>query len=195
MSILELPNSTRLIFNGWKDGFSQSQRDIVVSGDIDLVGTYRTQYLLQVNSPLSSNSEWYDAGTVVKLQQPSSYPMSGPLGLLGSRYDFVGWSGDINSTLTQLEVVMNAPKTVNAHFSTDYHALVISVIVALGLGAALSLTLVRYRGKYHEANEQDDSGVSCAECGESVESGWAYCIHCGAALSEPEPSSESRPES
>lgn len=193
-SNLELPNSTRLIFNGWKDGSSQSQRDIIVSGDMDLVGTYGTQYLLQVNSPFSSTSEWYDVGAVVKLQQPSSYSMSGLLGLLGSRYDFVAWSGDINSTTTQLDVVMNAPKSLNANFSTDYHTLVVPVVIALGLGAALALTLVRYRGKYHEENEPSDFAVSCIKCGESVESGWAYCIHCGAALSEPDPSPQSRPE-
>ena len=129
--LVEFRNSTRLVFNGWSDGNNQTQRSVVLDGDVKLVGSYRTQYLLRVNSPVSSYSEWYDAGSNAELHSPSSVPMNWPLGLLGLQYNFVGWTGDINSPLSDVNVTMNSPKTLNANFSADYAPLILPVVIAV----------------------------------------------------------------
>lgn len=131
--ILEFENGTRLIFAGWKDDGTQTQRAILMSGDEKLVGSYGIQYLLRVNSPVSTYSEWYDAGSVARLEQPTSYPINGLFGLFGSRYNFLGWSGAVSSSFPQVNVTMNAPKNVNANFSIDYPSLAVPIILAVGL--------------------------------------------------------------
>ena len=53
-AIVEFHNSTRIVFNGWKDGNGQNQRTLLIDGDVVLVGSYRTQYSLQANLPGST---------------------------------------------------------------------------------------------------------------------------------------------
>ncbi len=130
---LEFQNSTRITFSSWKDGNSQPQKSVVLDGDVKLVGSYKIQYLLQVNSPVSSHLEWFDPGTNANLQSPSSVPMDWPLGVLGVRYYFVGWTGDVNSSLSQLTVTMNGPKTVEANFSSDYGPLIVLGTLSAGI--------------------------------------------------------------
>ena len=60
----EYQNSTRIVFSGWQDGNNQTQRRISLTGDTQLIGYYRAQYLLKVTSSQSGYSyqKWYDAG-------------------------------------------------------------------------------------------------------------------------------------
>ena len=182
--VVEFQNATRVVFEGWNDGNNQTQRRVMLDGDIRLVGSYKIQYLLQVNSPVSPQSDWYDAGSNVALQSPSLVPMNWPLDLFGVTYRFVGWTGDARSQSPQINITINSPTTVNANFSVDYGPLIIPAIFAVGIAGSVVIALIRHRGTHKMATEPrgQESAPRCGKCGEVVEEDWAHCIRCGAAL-------------
>jgi len=182
--LVEFQNSTRLVFNGWNDGNNQTKRSVMLDGDVELVGSYKTQYLLRVNSPVSSYSEWYDAGSNAELHSPSSVPMNWPLGLLGLQYKFVGWTGDVSSRLADVNVTMNSPKTLNANFSADYSPLIMPVVIACGVTGAVAFLMFRRPG---QSNGNKSEALRCVKCGELIENeDWTHCIRCGASLKDSE---------
>jgi hypothetical protein len=187
--VVELQNSTRLVFSGWSDGINQTQRTVTLHGDMRLNGSYRTQYLLTVNSivPEYSKSDWYDAGANVSLRVDGSIPMGGVLGSMGARYVFRGWSGDLTSNSASVSVVMDKPKTLNADFAADYTSLVIPAIAAVGLIGGVVLVALKRKPSTPAPEEEAASTIEeqkvCDSCGEPVENEWAHCIHCGKALS------------
>ena len=187
---VELKNSTRLVFIGWSDGNNNTARSVLLDGDVKLAGFYRHQYLLQVASSVStySYSKWYDAGSNVTLQVNSTVPFGSPLDLLGLKYVFQGWTGDVDSQLNQVNVTMNSSKSINATFSVDYTPLVLPAILAAGIIGAFILTMLRRKrtvtnlpSETAESPQETDSPV-CSSCGKSVEKEWKHCIHCGADL-------------
>ena len=190
---VELKNSTRLIFSGWSDGNNSTGRSILLDGEVKVVGYYHSQYLLQVASPVSeySYSKWYDAGSNITLSVNNTVPFNSPLDLIGLKYVFQGWTGDLNSRLNQVNVTMNSPKSVNVNFSVDYTPLVLPCILAVGIIGALILTMLRRRraaanppsepGEAVEAPEETDA-LMCSNCGKAIENEWKHCIHCGADL-------------
>ena len=178
----EFQNSTRIVFTGWKDGNSQTERSFQLNGNIRLVGSYRTQYKLSVNSPVSSYSEWYDAGSIAEVHAISSFPMNWPLDVLGLQYNFVGWSGNTNSPMPDLNVTMSTPKTLNANFSPNYSILIIPAILALGGTGVISFFINRQL-KSDRSKTSEDSR-HCGECGELAEEDWTHCMHCGSKLED-----------
>jgi len=195
---VELKNSTRLIFNGWSDRDNNTSRTVLLDGDVTVTGSYRHQYLLQVASPVAaySASKWYDAGANVTLQVNSTVPFGSPLNLLGLKFVFQGWTGDVNSTLNQVNVTMNSPKSINAAFSVDYRPLIVPGIIIAGIIGAIILTMLRRNktvtnppSETVEVAQEAESPV-CSGCGEPVEKEWKHCIHCGADLPGPSPINE-----
>jgi hypothetical protein len=174
-------NSTRLAFNGWSDGNVETSRTVLASHDLNLVGSYRIQYLLHVNSPVSSYSEWHDTGALVKLQQPNYQPMNGILGQLGCRYTFDRWSGDIDSSTTQVEIRMDSPKTVNANFQIDLSSVAIPTIVILGLLCGVGFIFYRRASPVH--SDLTSETIACSRCGKENKRGWEFCATCGEPLS------------
>jgi hypothetical protein len=191
---VQFENSTRVVFAGWQGGTSATQRTVMLDGDSKIVGSYKKQYLLQVNSvaPGYSNSTWYDAGSKVTLVTKSRVPMSWPFGLLGLSGDFNGWSGAVNSGSTQINITMNGPKVVTANFTADYTPLVIPAIIVAGMFGALALFVARKRvsGRSVSVDEvvsEEETSKVCASCGKPVEDDWTHCIYCGKALNATEP--------
>jgi len=184
-AVLEYPNSTRIIFNGWQDGNNQTHRILTLDGDTLVVGSYRTQYLLRVTStvPGYSSEKWYDAESNVSLHGFDSVSMFWPLGLLGGKYDFSGWSGDVTSRSSDINFTMNSPKTIYANFSVEYGGLIIlPIIIAAGVLGEVVLLAFR-RKKTAQINAESSTPVSvCSNCGEDTEEEWVHCIHCGAKL-------------
>jgi len=188
---VDLQNSTRLIFNGWSDGNNQSERSILLDGDVKVVGAYRHQYLLQVSSIVStySYSEYYDPGSNVTLQVETSVSVNSSLSLLGLKYNFQGWSGDVNSQSNRVNFTMNSPKSIKANFSVDYTPLVLPGILILGIIGAIVLVLLRRKradvkplSEAAESTSGESDSLRCNSCGEAVEKEWKHCIHCGADL-------------
>jgi hypothetical protein len=184
-AVLEYQNSTRIVFNGWQDGSNQTQRTLSINGDSMITGSYRTQYLLRVSStvPGRSYQSWYDAGSNVTLHKFDSVSMGWPLGLFGGRYDFAGWSGDVNSQSGDLSFEMNSPKTINANFSVEYGALlIVPIIIAAGLVGEAVLLILRHRKASQAKSALSTAVAVCSNCGQEIEEDWTHCIHCGAKL-------------
>lgn len=185
-SVLQLQNSTQLVFRRWDDGINQSKRVILLDGDVKLVGSYKAQYLLHLNSIVSSYSytKWYDADSKVTLQSLNSIPMNWPLGQLGLKYAFQGWSGDVNSASSEVNLTMNMPKTINANFSIDLTPLIFPTIFAAGVAGALILIMLRRKTPRtnDQPHEVAKSKSLCQNCGEELEESWTHCIRCGAKL-------------
>jgi len=173
-------NSTRIVFNGWRDGSNQTEKRILLDGDTILVGSYRRQYKLTVNSPVAPYSDWYDAGSMAEVHTISSFPMNWPLSVLGLQYHFVGWSGDIKAASPDLNVTMNTPKTLTADFSPNYSILIIPAILILG-GIAVVLLAIRKLNTASITRMAKDS-QPCEVCGKPTEKDWAHCMHCGSKL-------------
>ena len=193
---VQFENSTRLTFVGWQDGINNSQRTIKLVGDSKLVGEYKTQYLLQVNSaaPGYGNSTWHDAESTVTLTVSNTVPFGGPLQSIGLVYTFKGWTGAVQSTATQINVTMNGPQVVTANFSVDYTPLMIPAIIILALLGSLLLSLAKRRRApaqtlriEEEASADKTAEKACENCGKPVEREWTHCIYCGKSLSPPEP--------
>ena len=194
-AIVEFHNSTRIVFNGWKDGNGQNQRTLLIDGDVVLVGSYRTQYSLQANLPGSTREEWYDAGSSAELQAPSSIPMNWPLDLVGLKYNFVGWTGDVKTSSLKFDVAMNQPKTVSANYSADYTPLILPIAITIAVVGSLAVLLLRPRRTPPEIPTEPGltkgaSVTACSGCGEPVEEGWTFCNRCGAELASPGPNSK-----
>jgi hypothetical protein len=181
-SMQQYQNSTRKIFDGWQDRNNQTSRIITLDGDTQLVGSYRTQYLLRVIStvPNYSYQRWYDAGSNVTLQAVGSVSIFWPLGLFGGKYVFSGWSGDFNSGSSEINFTMNSPKTIDANFSIDYgFFMVFAVIVTAGIiGQVVLFTLKRRKAAQSRA-ESASSTATCPNCGEIIDEGWVHCTNCG----------------
>lgn len=193
---VQFDNSTRVVFAGWQSGLNATQRTVEFHGDSKIVGSYKKQYLLQVNSiaPGYANSTWYDAGSKATLVAKSTVPMSWPLGLLGMSYNFRGWRGAASSDSTQLNITMNGPKVMTADFTADYTPLVIPAIMVAGLLGALALFIARRRiparsGSVVEGETIGEAAKSkvCKSCGKPVEYDWTHCTYCGKTLNSTEP--------
>jgi hypothetical protein len=182
--VLEFQNATRIVFEGWKDGNNQTQRKVMLDGDTRLVGSYKIEYLLQVNSPVSPRSDWYDVGSNLTLESPSVARMNWPLDLFGVTYRFVGWTGDIESQSPQINITINSPITVKANFSVDYSPLIIPAIFAAGIAGSVVIALIKHRESRKMPTEpkERESERRCGKCGETVDEDWAHCIRCGAVL-------------
>src|SRR5208282_740831 len=186
--IVQFNNSTRLTFNSWEDGANSTSRTCMLDGDTQLNATYRPQYLVQINSIVStySYSQWYNKGANLTLRAEDSVPMNWPLGALAMKYTFLSWSGGVNSQSTQVNVTVNGPMIISANFAADYSGLMILIIPVVGVLGTAALFVLRKRGgkdipvvTEHHKNE---TTKVCPKCNESVETGWNNCIYCGAKL-------------
>jgi hypothetical protein len=204
-SLQPYPNSTRHVFVGWGDGINETHRILYLDGDTQIVGSYSTEYLVQVTSIVSryNQSEWCDAGSNVTLKVEGSIPVGGVLAFLKLSYVFKGWSGDVSSNLKSVNVTIDKPKTISANFVIDYSQAAMPVILMVGAVGGLLLGVLGVRrkgaavevepeqeleqaqeGKIEDETVQHGSALSrfCDGCGEPVEAEWSHCVHCGRGL-------------
>jgi hypothetical protein len=185
-SVIQFDNSTRLVFNSWEDGSNATTRNWMLEGDIQLNATYRPQYLVQINSIVSTySSQWYNKGSNITLSAQASVPMGWPLGALGMKYNFLDWSGSVLSENTKVNVTVNEPMVITANFVADYSELMLLIIPAVGiLGALILIALKRRKQKEAPVAEhsKNEKPKLCPKCNEPVEVGWNNCINCGAKL-------------
>lgn len=185
--IVEFQNSTRIIFTQWSDGVTEPQRHVLIDGDVTLSASYRTQYLLRVNSG-STSETWYDRGSNATLTAPPSGAGLWPLNLFGVTQTFTGWGGDVHSSMPRLNVTMDSPKTITANFAVDYLPLAVPVIFGVGIALiVISIVIMRRRSSnlptVDVLNQPTDS--VCPNCGQTTEEGWAHCIKCGTKITRP----------
>jgi len=189
-ALVELQNSTRLIFVEWNDGITLPKRQVQMDGDMNMTAQYRIQYLLTLTNG-STVQEWYDRGANATLSAPTSGLAPWPLSAFGVTETFQGWRGDIDSSSPQVNITMDSPKTITADVATNYQPLVIPAILAAGIAATIiSFVLVQASSRKSEEDVVEtlakqtapETDPTCPECGEVTEPEWAHCIRCGAAL-------------
>jgi hypothetical protein len=191
---INFQNSTRGVFKNWNDANTNPQRLIMIDGDTRLTANYTLQYLLRINSP-SSSEGWYNKGATVTLNASASSPMSWPLNTFGIQGRFTGWSGDIQSSLLQVNLTIDGPKNVNENYSFDYRPLALPVLFASG-AIVLLLNIIMFvrRGRSSEGAVSDGAGEAegalCPNCSNAIESEWTHCIKCGTQLTDDSSSKE-----
>ncbi len=99
-----------------------------------------TQHFLKVNSSYSSVSDsgWHEEGSTPSFSINST---SIPAGF-GTKYVFLGWSGDSNATAPDATIVMDSPKTVTAVWEEDKSQLNLIIGVAIGMIGILVISSI-----------------------------------------------------
>ncbi len=110
--------------------------------------------------------------------------MNWPFDVFGLKDNFVSWTGDVNATLLEVNVMMNSPKIVYANFSPDYSPLILPAIFAAGVVCSLILLIIRRQSRAADMNNGLKSterltSLRCDRCGEPARKEWAYCNYCG----------------
>jgi hypothetical protein len=105
-----------------------------VNGPLTIIGNYKTQYYLTVNSPYgtTSGADWYDAGLTAYAGLDMGTVDHGN----GTRRIFTYWSGDASGTdyVQSDAIVMNGPKTADANWKTQF----LLTVRTSGLGSAIT---------------------------------------------------------
>ncbi len=137
-TIAQIDTTTRVRFNHWADGSTDSNRTVLITNDTSIEVVYVTQHLLTVAGPqlTSEGAGWYDEGAAATFSVPAVEPMSGPLGSLGGKLRFQGWyeNGELLTDQTTGTITMSTPHTITAIWQTDYSvpaAILVGIIIIL----------------------------------------------------------------
>ena len=120
--VADYGNSTRYIFSGWlESSFNQPLLEVTINQPITLTALWKKQYYVDIREPLASvKSGWYDANARLTITITEQIiPVRA-----GERLVFRGWGGDINTTNTEVEVVVDSPKIIVARWATQYRVIV-----------------------------------------------------------------------
>lgn len=149
-ALVQVDPTTRLMFNHWPDGSTDTNRTIFITSDANVTVTYVTQNLLTIAGPqaTSTGAGWYNDGETATFSVAPTEPMAGPLGNFGGKMKFQGWyeNGQLLTSSTTGTIAMNQPHTITAVWQTDYSepALILTGIVII---IALAYLMVRRRTK------------------------------------------------
>ncbi len=113
----KIEENQRYIFDSWGDGTSKNPRSIKISQNIDVSVNYLKQNKLVVESQYLNYSSlyWADYGSLLNIEIPEEiYPDN------GTRHVFIGWSGDLGSNQSKIDVNMTSPKTLIANWKTQF---------------------------------------------------------------------------
>ncbi|MDB9889094.1 InlB B-repeat-containing protein [Flavobacteriaceae bacterium] len=115
------------VFKNWSDGNTNATRTITISSSSTLTATFeKKKYPLTVNIEgegevleeivNAGRTTDYDSGTTVKL---TAVPSEG--------WEFVGWTGDIESSEESVQIVIGEPKEVTATFEKKKYPLSVNI--------------------------------------------------------------------
>jgi len=189
---VSMTDDWRAFFLSWNGTDHENPKTIVVRNDLSLTVDYQDEFRLDVVSEVAqvSGTGWYDAGKVANFSAPSLVPQQGIGGLVGIRWKFTRWSGDIGSTDHSESVVMNRPYRVVANYVTDYEQLYYFVIgaVVLIVAAVAAFFGLRITRKPSEEPSEEPSEQTSEEPSEQPAKEMAvppvrtFCVFCGANL-------------
>jgi hypothetical protein len=120
--IINLSNSTREVFVGWKGqgagsySGNESNATVMMDSNIEETALWQRQYYLAVNGTYDSVSGagWYNAGNaaVLRVTNKTIYIAN------GTRLMFAGWSNGAGTN--QTAVIMSAPENITALWKLQY---------------------------------------------------------------------------
>lgn len=131
----------RYVFVQWSDGSKDASRSVTPTQSSNLTAAFKTQYELQVTSDLGNpqGSDWYDAESTATFSVTSPQPETGLFGLLGGKATFRDWTGDSTANTPTANIVMDAPKTVQAEWTTDDSQ---PYMILGGIGVAVLVAII-----------------------------------------------------
>ena len=129
------------------------------------------QYTLDVSSNVEANIDVspssmgnrYRENTEVTLAAPSSIPMSGLLGILGGKYNFVEWTGYMYSKDNPVKVKLTGDSelvSMKAVYAEDYTMVIVWVAViaiVVLIVAFIMFRMLRRRGAAEEVETEEES--------------------------------------
>jgi M6 family metalloprotease-like protein len=137
-STVQYSNDTRMLFSGWNSTVlgSNPTTQVTVNAPTQIRAVWDTQYLVTINSQYGPalGSGWYNAGSTVQASVPAQVNY-----MNGTRRVFVDWAGDYSGTTSNAALIVNAPKTLNAQWNTQY--LVTFAVSGLSNSTVLKLSL------------------------------------------------------
>jgi hypothetical protein len=173
----------RAVFLSWNGTDHEDPKTLLISTDLLLTAAYQDEFRLDVVSDVAqvSGAGWYQAGEVANFSVPLLVPQQGPGGLVGIRWRFTGWSGDINSTASSESVVMDHPYRVVANWVIDYEQL-----YYLAIGAAVLVTgaVAAFVGRRMTSKPSEEKAAAlvrtyCKFCGAGIDPDARFCSKCG----------------
>lgn len=147
-ALVQVDPATRLMFDHWPDGSTDTNRTIFITSDANITVTYLTQNLLTIAGPQATSigAGWYNEGETATFSVAPTEPIAGLLGNLGGKMKFQGWyeNGQLLTSSTTGTISMNRPHTITAVWQTDYYepALILTGVVII---FALAYLMVRRR--------------------------------------------------
>jgi hypothetical protein len=114
---IRIEESERYIFDQWNDGVSKNPRFMKINRDISISISYIKQNKLIVESQYTNHSRlyWIDYGNYFSLEIPKEIYEKN-----GTRLIFMGWSGDLGSNESKIDIDMSSPKTLIANWKTQF---------------------------------------------------------------------------
>jgi hypothetical protein len=114
---IRIEESERYVFDSWNDGVSKNPRFMKINQDISISVNYLKQNKLIVESQHTNHSRlyWIDYGSSLSLEIPKEIYKKNDTRLL-----FMGWSGDLGSNESKVDINMSSPKTLIANWKTQF---------------------------------------------------------------------------
>jgi hypothetical protein len=147
-ALVQVSPTTRLKFDHWPDGSTDTNRTIFITSDTNITIAYVTQNLLTLAGPqaTSTGAGWYNEGETATFSVAQTEPIPGLLGSLGGKMKFQGWyeNGQLLTSSTTGTISMNQPHTLTAVCQADYSepSLILTGILII---FALAYLMVRRR--------------------------------------------------
>jgi hypothetical protein len=154
--VVDIAPGARLVFDGWQlnsHTLTNEPGTIVLDRPITLEAHYRTEYYLNVTSPIGTTqgSGWYAKDSAASFSvDASAYPMPGFLGVLGVKHSFVRWVGSNELLGTpespQGSVAIKEATTIEAVWQEDWSSAFTNTFLGLiALAVAVAIFVVRRR--------------------------------------------------
>jgi len=112
-------NASRLIFARWNGDLNSTSTSVTVnmSKPMTLTAGWTKQYFVTIISPTGSptGSGWYNAGNIATVAVQSTVQYAN-----GTRQVFTGWNSTSIGNNPTAQIYVNAPKTLQASWKTQY---------------------------------------------------------------------------
>jgi len=134
---------SRLVFAGWQSYATGTLTTVtlVMDGPKTLIATWRSQYYLTVETKhgTASGEGWYDDGFTAEFSVPPEMPIDPPLGSLGGKYVFSGWTGDSTANTPRATILMDRAHVVAASWTSDYSMVATFFVILTAMVATLAV--------------------------------------------------------
>ena len=183
---VQIDDDTRLNFQHWSDGATQTSRSLDLEDNTQLTTTYVTQYSLTLTDPSATGGGWYFEGANAQISAPAAESCPGILGTLGCTQMFKGWyeNGVLVSSTYEASISMNGPHTLDTQWSTDMLTPLIILVLVFVIGGGLFAIVLRRRRAAPPCTtfETPAPPILSSSTKEMLTSSGPYCINCGKQL-------------